>query len=300
VDVLWVVGADGTGRRKVADDVDETGWLWAPTGDRLLVERGGSAGKPALSFVDLSSGAARPLVDGSHPTYSRDGKWLAFDRGSVPGARAPDGVFVIRPDGTGLRRLAAGLLNPSWSPDGRLLAADGYGPCLNGGVYVIAVATASARRLTNDCRITGTAGADVLDGTTERDVIRGLGGNDVIHANPGDRPNAYYGRLDDDRVDAGPGNDVVYAARGTDVVLGGPGDDRLDGGRGADRLSGGPGNDTLTGGRYFDLLSGGSGNDRILARDGFKDRIACGPGRDTVDADRHDVVARDCEVVRRR
>jgi hypothetical protein len=37
----------------------------------------------------------------------------------------------------------------------------------------------------------------------------------------------------------------------------------------------------------------------VNALDGSPDRISCGPGRDSVRADRGDQVSRDCEAVRR-
>jgi hypothetical protein len=37
----------------------------------------------------------------------------------------------------------------------------------------------------------------------------------------------------------------------------------------------------------------------IHAADGARDTIDCGPGHDIVYADKHDVVARNCEVVHR-
>ncbi|MDX6679603.1 MAG: hypothetical protein QOE31_3655, partial [Solirubrobacteraceae bacterium] len=48
-----------------------------------------------------------------------------------------------------------------------------------------------------------------------------------------------------------------------------------------------------------DIVAGGDGKDVIKARDGAIDRITCGAGRDRVTADRIDVVARDCERVKR-
>ena len=101
-----------------------------------------------------------------------------------------------------------------------------------------------------------------------------------------------------------------------DVVLNGPGkkvavaetrggDDRVDASgvrhrRGLVLLKGGPGRDTLIGSRFRDALDGGSGQDilladagmdQIFARDGFRDEIRCGGGRDTVSRDRRDVVS---------
>jgi Ca2+-binding RTX toxin-like protein len=46
------------------------------------------------------------------------------------------------------------------------------------------------------------------------------------------------------------------------------------------------------------VLDGGAGNDRISARDGERDRVRCGPGRDTAIVDRGDRV-KGCEVVKR-
>jgi hypothetical protein len=39
------------------------------------------------------------------------------------------------------------------------------------------------------------------------------------------------------------------------------------------------------------------GDDRVRAQDGVRDAIGCGPGRDLVNADPADAIARDCEVV---
>ena len=94
--------------------------------------------------------------------------------------------------------------------------------------------------------------------------------------------------------------DTMTGTRFADLLRGLGGNDRLNGRGGNDRLFGGLGHDTLIGGPGADLLDAGPGNDRIAARDGTRDTIRCGPGRDTVVADRKDVVARNCETVRRR
>ena len=59
------------------------------------------------------------------------------------------------------------------------------------------------------------------------------------------------------------------------------------------------GSDTLVGGIGADRLFAGAGNDTILARDRARDTIVCGAGRDVVQADPTDRVARDCERVTR-
>jgi Ca2+-binding RTX toxin-like protein len=94
-----------------------------------------------------------------------------------------------------------------------------------------------------------------------------------------------------DRLSGSAGRDILRGLAGNDQLLGLGGDDRLFGGAGNDRLVGGAGRD---------LLDAGLGNDTIVANDKTKDTIHCGRGRDSVVADRADIVARDCEAVRRR
>jgi hypothetical protein len=53
------------------------------------------------------------------------------------------------------------------------------------------------------------------------------------------------------------------------------------------------------GGPERDIGRGGAGNDTINVRDGQRDVVNCGPGRDNVTADEVDVV-RNCEHVARR
>jgi Ca2+-binding RTX toxin-like protein len=92
---------------------------------------------------------------------------------------------------------------------------------------------------------------------------------------------------------------VLVGTAAANVLRGLGGNDRLFGRGGNDTLLGGTGNDFLDGGPGLDRLLGGPGNDTFKARDGQRDTIDCGPGRDIVTADRRDVV-RGCEKVVRR
>jgi Ca2+-binding RTX toxin-like protein len=58
------------------------------------------------------------------------------------------------------------------------------------------------------------------------------------------------------------------------------------------------GDDSLCGGPGNDVLEGGAGMDRINVKDGKRDRVDCGPGRDTVTVDTKDRL-RHCERTRR-
>jgi hypothetical protein len=75
---------------------------------------------------------------------------------------------------------------------------------------------------------------------------------------------------------------------------------RIYGTRFADQICGRRGADTINPGEGNDRVAAGAGPDVINARDGYRDVISCGLGRDLVITDRKDKVARDCERVRRR
>ena len=185
---------------------------------------------------------------------------------------------------TGKQRILSFGDGAAFSNDGRFIAFSSGGECRDRtGVYVMRVDGTKRRRLTNDCSVRGTAGANTLHGTALADVVLGLGGNDRLYANdPG-----YVG----DTLDGGSGNDVVVGGFRQDTLDGGPGDDTLSGGPSGDALIGGPGRDRL---------NGQGGRDTIYAVDGQRDAISCGAGRDVVFADKVDAVGSDCEVVRRR
>jgi Ca2+-binding RTX toxin-like protein len=86
-----------------------------------------------------------------------------------------------------------------------------------------------------------------------------------------------------DEVDAGPGNDTVYAGGGDDTVHAGPGDDYVHAGAGADTVIGGNGNDRIETGAGADTVIGGDGNDHIeSAWDSVGDYIDAGDGDDVV------------------
>ena len=94
-------------------------------------------------------------------------------------------------------------------------------------------------------------------------------------------------------------NDDRFARAAED---GTSGDDNTSGTSGDDRMSGEQGDDgadDLNGGKGDDDINGGPGNDVINSRDGQRDVVNCGAGRDRVRADRKDRVARNCESVKR-
>lgn len=171
---------------------------------------------------------------------------------------------------------------------GRTLLAGIVAMAASATVLVASPASAATTSTGVRCTIVGTAGGDVLRGTSRRDVICGRGGGDIIYAKGGD-----------DLVDAGSGGDHIYASYGADRVLAGSGEDwihgeggpdSLNGGTGQDNIWGEDGGDVISGGDHFDVISGGAGADRIYggaAGDSISggtngDFISGGTGSDSV------------------
>ncbi|MEM9061105.1 MAG: Hint domain-containing protein [Pseudomonadota bacterium] len=86
---------------------------------------------------------------------------------------------------------------------------------------------------------------------------------------------------DDDSMDAGAGDDLVYAAEGNDTVDGGAGNDTIIAGTGNDSAAGGDGSDVIYGGEGNDTLSTGIGNDTLFGGVG-DDVLTNSAGNDTL------------------
>ena len=175
--------------------------------------------------------------------------------------------------------------------------------------------------------VAGGAGDDNLLAGEGADTLDGGDGNDAMTANrPGGGPSD-----GSDSVSGGPGIDVVeieattgapdfaplavtvtlddvandgvagegdnYRSDIEDVGSFGSGSDTITGSAAINILSTGGGDDVITGGAGNDVMSSGLGNDTIFARDGFADRVDCGPGNDTAVVDTLDAVGANCETV---
>jgi Ca2+-binding RTX toxin-like protein len=244
-------------------------------------------------YVDFDGAAgADTLRAGSWPASLTGGVGADVLEGG-PGSPILDGLDVYATNGFALLPLQApeqDQITCAAAPNGPLSAtevrADGSdkvsGACGQVAVYGPKFAL-----------IRGTDGDDSLaaagPGPTR---IYGLGGADAIQTGG------------DDRAYGGPGNDNLS---GSGVMLGGKDDDRIaadspariGGEDGDDAITGSDGPDRIDGGPGADSISAHRGADRIQVRDGERDVVRCGPGRDRVIADKKDSVARDCERVSR-
>jgi Tol biopolymer transport system component len=280
---VHLANADGSGAVRIAGGGRFGQPRWSPDGGRLAVVQvdAGLFNSTLEILGDNGSHLAAFHVSPQDYEWSPRGDQIAYSSGT--------GVWVVDVSTGRKRHVSTYGYQVAWSPDGRQLAFATGGACRNRvGIYRVDAASGAPVRLTNSCRIAGTAGDDVLMGTSLADVILGEAGNDTLRAVPS------ADRLGDTLL-GGPGNDLLVGSNQTDSLDGGPGKDILRGGAGGDLIVGGSGRD---------VIYGGGGRDVIYARDGLRDVVSCGtnttrigPEGDIAYVDRIDVISRDCEYV---
>jgi Tol biopolymer transport system component len=122
---LFMIRTDGTGLRRLADDVLGAGYpRWSPDGERILFTQHLDATTFApgpLWVVDLAGGAPTPLTDPKDPGWSFDGDWSPDGRNIIfdyfwPAAGQPE-LRVVDADGThSSTLLVGGGETPDWGP----------------------------------------------------------------------------------------------------------------------------------------------------------------------------------------
>jgi dipeptidyl aminopeptidase/acylaminoacyl peptidase len=273
---------------------------WSPDGSQIVFVR-----KNGLYVVNVATRRQRRVVSVggnsvANPDWSPDGRDIAFiSARHIYAVRASGGQprqisRERKPEPCGVGHTTEWFVSARWKPDGTEIAFATLGGCgsLPGGPF-------SGVGLMN------------TDGSNERDVIQEGTEESFPVWSPDGRFLVYS--VDDpldtrERLEINRGGRTKTILRGAWYPLdwrplctmrGSARADRLGGTEGVDLICGLAGNDLITGSAGADRIFGESGNDRLLARDGEFDVIGCGAGRDTVIADRADLVGRDCERVSR-
>ena len=93
------------------------------------------------------TGVPRRILDtpGTVPRWSPNGEWISFS----PNRSFSSGVFIVHPDGTGLRQLAHTGGWAVWWPDGEHLGFQMEGPDGNEQIQVYSLKSVEARTLSN-------------------------------------------------------------------------------------------------------------------------------------------------------
>lgn len=124
---LYRIRPDGSGLRRLTDHpAFDDAAAFSPDGRRLAFVSS-RAGQADVWVTELEGGKTWNVTNAPggdfRPAWSPDGEWIAFssDRGTWDASA----LYVIRPDGTGVRRLTdtpGWDGSPTWSPDGTRLA----------------------------------------------------------------------------------------------------------------------------------------------------------------------------------
>jgi len=135
---LMVADADGANVVHLTTIDSEAGPLsWSPDSKRIVFELGTVNGnRPFIAHADGAGvtqvpdlGTSVAQVDRLMPMWSPDGQWIAYVQVTLAseGADEVHDVYVVHPDGTGVRKLKTSLGGPgasfgfpSWAPDPRV------------------------------------------------------------------------------------------------------------------------------------------------------------------------------------
>ncbi|WP_334162185.1 M10 family metallopeptidase C-terminal domain-containing protein [Phenylobacterium sp.] len=134
--------------------------------------------------------------------------------------------------------------------------------------------------------VTGNAAANAIYGRLGNDSIAGGDGEDFLRGDEGN--DSITGGAAFDDIHGNMGDDVAWGGDGDDWVVGGKDNDRLFGEAGGDIVYGNLGADTLEGGEGADIVRGGQGNDTLaggagddwMAGDRGDDTLSGGAGAD--------------------
>jgi Tol biopolymer transport system component len=297
---IWLMNADGSGRTKITTPpANADGFSadlqpsWSPDGTKIAFARyvftqGAPVSRLQLFTMNADGGGQTQVTfDGSRsytdPSFSPDGSRLVATTYDSSGFY----VAVMNADGTGEIRIPSpagtSLQSPAFSPDGTKIVATRIAG--QGSAHDVVTMNPDGSGLSG-LGLPEEAGVGGPQGTWAPAPAGGLGSCTATTGSDGG-------------VAVGTSrNDVLNGGKGNDALSGGAGNDKLSGGAGNDTLDGGKGNDQLNGGTGVDKLLGGAGNDKLNSKDGKKDTVDCGAGKDTVTADKADKL-RGCETVKR-
>ncbi|MGI8479910.1 MAG: hypothetical protein ACR2M2_08655 [Gaiellaceae bacterium] len=168
---IYLMRDDGTDKRRLTtNDAFDGSPAWSPDGRHVAFTRvadsGTEAARSGIVVLDLDRGretqvtrVAWPSFDLS-PAWSPDGSEIAFTR-AAPSAGSDNpraDLYVVTPEGDGLRKLVDDGAEPDWSPDGMRIAFTSYRDKLgrtcfhecstSGEIYLLELESGAVERLT--------------------------------------------------------------------------------------------------------------------------------------------------------
>jgi Tol biopolymer transport system component len=148
---VYVIAADGSGVTRltegsvISDGPEDADVAWSAEGRSIAFTRAGS-----VWVVDVETRAERSLAVGTHPSWSPDGRWLAYMVGGTSGEDSVAEIWIANAAGTTApRRLGSVAASPGdgldWAPDGERLAV-----CSDRGLVILDMAEGSEPSVSGD------------------------------------------------------------------------------------------------------------------------------------------------------
>jgi Tol biopolymer transport system component len=148
---LYVRNEEGTRIRRITVSPQrEHDPRFSPDGTQIVFVRGRSGRGGGIWISDARGGRLRRVTTGDYPTWSPDGRRIAFCR---------KGALYVVPAAGGreVQVLGGGTAMPDWSPDGRVLAFTAVAPDVDvggeshtGGIRILDLQTRRVRRASGD------------------------------------------------------------------------------------------------------------------------------------------------------
>lgn len=118
---ISIMNADGSGQHRLQDTDGGEYPSWSPDGKRIIFNSN-LVGQHLMSIVDVDGSRVVDLSsvgEGWQVDWSPDGRSILFASGRDQNEPGYDDIYVMRPDGSGVKRLTdMRAYTPAWSPDG--------------------------------------------------------------------------------------------------------------------------------------------------------------------------------------
>jgi Tol biopolymer transport system component len=240
---LWRVHPDGSELERLTSDaaMEDAGAL-SPDGTRLaFVSTQGGARTTNIWVMDLKTRRARNLTGNGQldpaetmngnfrPAWSPDGRWIACtsdrgerwggaEMGAGAGHSHPTSLYIMRADGTGLRRLTSttpemAVGSPKWSPDGKKIV-----------VYQIRTRDTFAARMEGFPGVKFATTSQIIEVDVASGSMKPLSTGAGLKTNPQYLANGTVGYLVKAATQDSPGAGITYSngSRGPRGVLRSP------------------------------------------------------------------------------